>query len=135
MIDPRRGEELLQPRGFLRCRPTYRCRPSRSSTLSKEGVSLIQPDRTKLTCRTKDTTWVTLATAHPAKFSSSVEQALSTFPEFNFRDSVLPSELKELESLDKRIYRVKGEQGVRELIEKVKRGEEHEPSKEGLGSL
>jgi hypothetical protein len=43
--------------------------------------------------------------------------------------------LKELESLDKRIYRVKGEQGVRELIEKVKRGEKYEPSKEGLGSL
>ena len=89
----------------------------------------------KLILSTKDTTWVTLATAHPAKFSSSVEQALSTFPEFNFRDTVLPSELKELETLDKRIYRVKGEQGVRELIEKVKRGEQHEPSKEGLGSI
>jgi threonine synthase len=88
-----------------------------------------------LTSRNQTTTWVTLATAHPAKFSSSVEQALSTFPEFNFRESVLPSELKELESLDKRIYRVKGEQGVRDLIERVKRGEDYEPSKEGVGSL
>jgi threonine synthase len=88
-----------------------------------------------LTRRNQNTTWVTLATAHPAKFSSSVEQALSTFPEFNFRESVLPSELKELESLDKRIYRVKGEQGVRDLIERVKRGEDYEPSTEGVGSL
>jgi threonine synthase len=60
---------------------------------------------------------------------------LSPFSEFNFRDSVLPDEMKELEKLDKRIYRVKGEKGVRELIEKVKRGEKYEPSKEGVGSL
>lgn len=78
---------------------------------------------------------MTLATAHPAKFSSSVEEALSTFPEFKFRETVLPAELKELEQLEKRIYRVKGEQGVRDLIEKVKGGEEYSPSKEGLGSL
>lgn len=43
--------------------------------------------------------------------------------------------MKQLESMQKRVYRVKGEQGVRDLIEKVKRGEEYHPSKEGVGSL
>jgi hypothetical protein len=38
MTDPGRGKEILQPRGLLRRRPTYRCRPSRSRTLSKERV-------------------------------------------------------------------------------------------------
>lgn len=37
--------------------------------------------------------------------------------------------------MKKRVYKVKGEQGVRELIEKVKGGEEYHPSTEGLGSL
>jgi hypothetical protein len=39
--------------------------------------------------------------------------------------------------MKKRIFKVKGEQGVRDLIEKVKRGEAAESgeAKEGLGSI
>ncbi|WWD15735.1 threonine synthase [Kwoniella shandongensis] len=83
-----------------------------------------------------DITWVTLSTAHPAKFSSAVELALSAsdFPSFDFRRDVLPDELKKLESLEKRVHKVKGEQGVRDLIEKVKKGEKYDGEK-GRGSL
>ncbi|WWC61362.1 threonine synthase [Kwoniella dejecticola CBS 10117] len=80
--------------------------------------------------------WVTLSTAHPAKFSSAVELALSAkqFPEFNFRETVLPEELKKLEQLEKRVHKINGEAGVRELIERVKKGEKVVPG-EGKGSI
>lgn len=83
-----------------------------------------------------ESTWVTLSTAHPAKFNSAVELALSadSHPDFNFNRDVLPDELKALDGLEKRIHKVKGEQGVRDLIEKVK-GTEHAPGKEGKGSI
>ncbi|WWC85270.1 threonine synthase [Kwoniella dendrophila CBS 6074] len=86
--------------------------------------------------RSPNSYWVTLSTAHPAKFSSAVELALNSkqFPEFNFRDTVLPEELKKLEQLEKRVHKVKGEQGVRDLIEKVKKGEKVVPG-EGKGSI
>jgi threonine synthase len=78
-----------------------------------------------------------LATAHPAKFSSAVELALSAdaYPEFNFNRDVLPEELKALDGLEKRIHKVKGEQGVRELIERVKKGEQKAATAEGKGSI
>ncbi|KAE8538141.1 threonine synthase [Cryptococcus gattii VGV] len=85
-----------------------------------------------------DTTWVTLSTAHPAKFSGAVELALSAseFPDFDFRRDVLPDELKKLEGLEKRVHRVKGEEGVRALIEKVKStSHEKVDAEEGRGSL
>ncbi|WRT66917.1 threonine synthase [Kwoniella shivajii] len=80
--------------------------------------------------------WITLSTAHPAKFSSAVELALNSeqFPDFNFRSTVLPEELKKLESLEKRVHKVKGEEGVRALIERVKKGEKVVPG-EGKGSI
>ena len=82
------------------------------------------------------TTFITLATAHPAKFNSAVELALapSDFPEFSFARDVLPVELKTLEAMEKRIFKVRGEQGVRNLIERVKRGEVN-GSAEGKGSI
>ncbi|WVQ78081.1 threonine synthase [Cryptococcus sp. DSM 104549] len=85
-----------------------------------------------------DTTFVTLSTAHPAKFSSAVELALSPkeFPAFDFRKDVLPEELKKLEGLEKRVFKVKGEEGVRALIEKVKAETKEKVDKaEGLGSI
>jgi threonine synthase len=80
-------------------------------------------------------TWITLATAHPAKFSAAVELALSpeSQPDFNFDRDVLPEELAALGKMKKRIHKVKGEQGVRELIEKVKKGEQN--TSQGLGSI
>ena len=87
--------------------------------------------------RPASTTWVTLATAHPAKFSSAVELALSKSlnPNFDFRSEVLPDQLKELEGMPKRIYKVTGEEGVRDLIERVKGGEVPAPSGEHAGSI
>nr|ODN93857.1 threonine synthase [Cryptococcus depauperatus CBS 7841] len=85
-----------------------------------------------------DTTWVTLSTAHPAKFLDAVELALSPshYPQFDFRRDVLPDELKKLEGLEKRVYRVRGEQGVRELIEKVKaKSKEKVNTEKGSGSI
>ncbi|WVR05001.1 threonine synthase [Kwoniella sp. DSM 27419] len=86
--------------------------------------------------KSDNTYWVTLSTAHPAKFSSAVELALSPsdFPEFSFRDTVLPDELKQLETLEKRVHKVRGEEGVRALIERVKKGEKVVPG-EGKGSI
>ncbi len=83
-----------------------------------------------------DTTWITLATAHPAKFNQAVELALSSshFPDFSFPRDVLPDELKTLVGMKKRIHKVRGEQGVRDLIERVKRGEVND-STEGIGSM
>lgn len=49
---------------------------------------------------------------------------------------MLPDELKKLEGLEKRVHRVKGEEGVRALIEKVKSGShEKVDAEEGRGSL
>ncbi len=86
--------------------------------------------------RSPDTTWITLSTAHPAKFNVAVELALSSasFPDFSFARDVLPDELRTLESMEKRIYKVRGEQGVRDLIESVKKGEVN-GSTEGKGSI
>jgi threonine synthase len=80
-----------------------------------------------------NSTWITLSTAHPAKFSSAVELALSSQSEFSFDRDVLPPQLKELESMEKRIHKVQGEQGVRDLVEKV-RGDKA-AAKLGKGSI
>jgi threonine synthase len=41
---------------------------------------------------------------------------------------VLPEQLAALEGMKRRVYKVKGEDGVRALIEQVKRGEQPTPS-------
>jgi threonine synthase len=79
--------------------------------------------------RAPDSTWVTLSTAHPAKFSEAVDLALTQqFPDFDFRRDVLPPALAALEQLPQRVYKVTGEDGVRALIEQVKRGEKPTPA-------
>ena len=66
---------------------------------------------------------MSLSTAHPAKFGSAVDEALDSdsFPDFDFRRDVMPESLKEMETMKKKIYKVKGEEGVRALIEQVQR--------------
>ncbi|KAL1411192.1 threonine synthase [Vanrija albida] len=92
------------------------------------AVGLATTDRSK--AKEPNATWITLSTAHPAKFSEAVELALTkeTAPGFDFRRDVLPPQLAELETLPKRVYKVKGEDGVRALVEAVKRGEKPTPS-------
>lgn len=87
-----------------------------------------------LTRSEPQTTWVTLSTAHPAKFSDAVDLALQDVKGFDFDKDVLPPQLRELQGMKKRIYRVSGEQGVRDLIEKVKKGEHHTAG-EGAASI
>jgi threonine synthase len=49
---------------------------------------------------------VSLATAHPAKFSEAVEAALKTSPGFDFNKDVLPVEFHGLLDKEKRIVTV-----------------------------
>lgn len=83
------------------------------------------------------TTFVTLSTAHPAKFDATVQKALpkSDFLAFDFAGKVLPEELKQLEGLEKWVIRVKGEQGVRELVEKAALESREATLVEGAGGL
>ncbi|PVI08587.1 threonine synthase-like protein [Periconia macrospinosa] len=61
---------------------------------------------------------ISLATAHPAKFSNAVERALPSDMTF-FRDNVLPAEFKGLEDKPRRVSHVKkadGWEGVRKVV-------------------
>ena len=49
---------------------------------------------------------ISLSTAHPAKFSGAVEEALNDIPGFSFEDSVTPDEFKGLEEREKRVREV-----------------------------
>jgi len=51
---------------------------------------------------------ICLATAHPAKFSSAVTEALKTFPNFNFERDVLPPEMKGLMERPRKVIDVAG---------------------------
>lgn len=75
-------------------------------------------------------TYVTLSTAHPAKFSDAVELALDkkVFPEFEFSRDVLPAELAALSSMPQRVFKVRGEEGVRALLDAVQKGEKPTPA-------
>ena len=69
---------------------------------------------------------VSLATAHPAKFSKAVEMALSGEAGFKFEDDVLPEEFRGLEDLPRRMDRLERplELGkVRDLMGKLLEGE------------
>jgi threonine synthase len=62
-----------------------------------------------------------LSTAHPAKFSEAVTQALRTSPHFNFERDVLPDEFRGLLDKEKRIIDVENPnvELVKGVIEKV----------------
>ena len=47
--------------------------------------------------------YISLSTAHPAKFSEVVNKALSSFDGYSFEKDVLPAELKALSTKEKRI--------------------------------
>jgi threonine synthase len=65
---------------------------------------------------------ISLATAHPAKFSHAVELALKDQPGFSF-ETVLPEQFQGLEQKQKRVLDAKASwEGVREIV--VKRVEE-----------
>lgn len=79
--------------------------------------------------RNADVTVISLATAHPAKFSGAVEQALQNEPGFNF-DEILPEQFVGLHNMEKRVTHVsrsEGLAGLRSLITK-----EVEKEKEGF---
>lgn len=66
----------------------------------------------------KDLHHVSLATAHPAKFSHAVELALKEEPGFSF-ETVLPEQLVGLEEMEKRVTDCKADwQAVREIVVK-----------------
>lgn len=49
---------------------------------------------------------VSLSTAHPAKFSEAVAEALRSFPTFNFDRDVLPEEFRDLLQEEQRVIDV-----------------------------
>ena len=51
----------------------------------------------------KSTQYISLSTAHPAKFAEAVNEALSTFEGYSFEKDVLPDELKALSTLEKKL--------------------------------
>lgn len=60
------------------------------------------------------TTHIALATAHPAKFSKAVSQALENEKNFQFRD-LLPEQFVGLEELEKRKYHFRKSEGIEGL--------------------
>ena len=68
---------------------------------------------------------VILSTAHPAKFSDAVTQALSTNPSFNFSNDVLPPEFKGLLEKKRRVIDVDAPRAekVQEVIVRILGGD------------
>ena len=63
--------------------------------------------------------YISMSTAHPAKFSQAVELALKEQEGFDFEKSVLPPELARLADLEKRVTAVENSwETVREIIKK-----------------
>lgn len=61
--------------------------------------------------------YISLSTAHPAKFADAVNKALSSFDSYSFERDVLPEELKKLSVLDKKIKLV--ERADLKLVESI----------------
>ncbi|KAG9116827.1 threonine synthase [Ceratobasidium sp. 392] len=78
---------------------------------------------------------VILATAHPAKFSSAVESALSSYNTFNFERDVLPEEFKGLLHRERRVVQVDGLADVRKVIEETEGKRAGETATEGGASV
>lgn len=72
-----------------------------------------------------DLKYITLSTAHPAKFSEVVNKALLSFPEYCFDDDVLNDDLRSLATKEKRILLID-----EACKEKVKKAIEEELAKE-----
>lgn len=51
----------------------------------------------------KSINYISLSTAHPAKFADAVNEALSSFEGYSFEKDVLPEELKKLSTLEKKL--------------------------------
>lgn len=66
--------------------------------------------------RPENNLFVTLSTAHPAKFLSAVQNAL---PSLDFHGTVMPAELRGIEDRPRRVEMVTdGEAGVRRIVER-----------------
>ncbi|CUS23358.1 LAQU0S09e02960g1_1 [Lachancea quebecensis] len=75
----------------------------------------------------KSIQYISLSTAHPAKFAEAVNEALSTFEGYSFEKDVLPDELKVLSTLEKKLKFVE-----KPDVELVKSAIEEELTKMGL---
>lgn len=64
--------------------------------------------------------YISLSTAHPAKFAEAVNQALSSFKDYSFEKDVLPETLKHLSALKKRLIYIESPdiKLVKSVIEK-----------------
>lgn len=67
------------------------------------AVGICATERVVAADNDSDIQYISLSTAHPAKFADAVNAALSSFPEYSFEKDVLPAELKKLSTLPKRL--------------------------------
>ncbi|KAL6939231.1 threonine synthase [Hanseniaspora osmophila] len=66
------------------------------------GVKAVYNQKAK-DSNSKDIQYISLSTAHPAKFASAVDAALRNYSAYSFEKDVLPADLKKLSALPKKI--------------------------------
>ncbi|QLG70782.1 hypothetical protein HG535_0A07240 [Zygotorulaspora mrakii] len=81
------------------------------------AVGVCASERLIATDNDKSLHYISLSTAHPAKFADAVNAALSTYAGYSFENDVLPAELKKLSTLKKKIKLV--EKADKELVKSV----------------
>lgn len=67
------------------------------------AVGVCAAERLIAADKDKSIQYISLSTAHPAKFADAVNEALSSFEGYSFEKDVLPAELKKMATLEKKI--------------------------------
>jgi threonine synthase len=78
------------------------------TTCAPSHLALMRSYSDVLATRPPSFAQIALSTAHPAKFSSAVSEALHEVPTFNFDRDVLPDEFRGLLEKKRRVIYVKG---------------------------
>lgn len=114
----------LQLEGAIYCRPTYGCwlhsRDDCGSREVRDPFFVSKINLTRMVISPTSTVQIVLSTAHPAKFSEAVMQAIQS-PEFHFDRDVVPDEFRGLLRKKKRVIDVERPDVdlVKEVIEKT----------------
>jgi len=87
-------------RKFYRSKPSYIADPHTAVGLTAAQIVASKPTLNL------SPIWISLSTAHPAKFSEAVAEALRSFPTFNFDRDVVPKEFQGLLQKNQRVVDV-----------------------------
>ncbi|KAF9653682.1 tryptophan synthase beta subunit-like PLP-dependent enzyme [Thelephora ganbajun] len=93
-------QTLATIRRFYESEPSYIADPHTAVGLTAAQIIASEPISNPSPIR------VSLSTAHPAKFSEAVAEALASFPAFNFDRDVLPEEFQGLLQKEQRVIEV-----------------------------